>query len=193
MSNTKIEWCDKVWNPVTGCTKVSSGCRECYAKILHDRRHKAFLEGKILPEQYSTPFEIVRYHENRLLIPLHWKKPQRIFVNSMSDLFHPDVSDDFIAKTFAIMYLNWCDYPVDRKDHTFMILTKRPARFKFLLEDEFFWLVADYANDFHDKFIRPLSAPLHEADEVRTCFPLSNIWLGVSVEDQKTTRPALHR
>ena len=158
MSDTKIQWADKVWNPVTGCTKVSAGCRECYAKILHDMRHKAYLEGKKLPEQYSSPFEVVRCHEDRLEIPLHWRKPQRIFVNSMSDLFHPDVPFEFIFEIYHAM--------MHAEQHTFMILTKRPDR-----TIEFF----NWWYDLHNKLTG-----------IRPFWDYRNIWLGVSVEDQPT-------
>jgi protein gp37 len=147
---TKIEWADSVWNPTTGCTKVSQGCKNCYAKKVHDMRHKAYQEGKQLPPQYSVPFETVLLHENRLEQPFHWRKPQRVFVNSMSDLFHPDVPDDFIVKVFAVMFT--------ALEHTFMILTKRPAR---MLE----WI---------NKY--PASYMDREAKRV---------WLGVSVENQQ--------
>jgi hypothetical protein len=79
MANTKIEWATKVWNPVTGCLKVSNGCKYCYAETYAKR----FWGGR--------KFTDVLCHQDKLDQPLHWKKPQRIFVNSMSDLFHPDV------------------------------------------------------------------------------------------------------
>lgn len=176
MANTKIEWATKVWNPVTGCVKVSQGCKNCYAETYAKR-----FWG-------SRKFTEVRCHEDKLSIPLRWKKPQNIFVNSMSDLFHEDVPLEFIAKVFAIMYLNWCDFTPELKHaaHNFMILTKRPERLKMLVDDTFFEHVADYANEYHDRFIRQLSGTLHLNDEVASCFPLENVWLGVSTEDQNT-------
>jgi protein gp37 len=121
MSNSNIEWTDKVWNPVTGCTKVSQGCKNCYAKTLHDKRHKAFLAGKLQNvKQYSVPFETVMLHPKRLADPLKWKKPTKIFVNSMSDLFHEDVPFEFISSVFSVM--SDCD------QHIFQVLTKRPKR-----------------------------------------------------------------
>ncbi len=119
VTKSKIEWTDEVWNPVTGCTKVSQGCKNCYAKRLHDMRHKAYVEGKRLPVQYAMPFDVVQIHPERLEDPLHWKKPQRVFVNSMSDLFHPGVPDEFIGRVWSRM--------LECPRHTFMILTKRPA------------------------------------------------------------------
>lgn len=117
---TKIEWATHVWNPVVGCSKVSEGCRNCYAKELHDRRHKGVLLGAKLPEQYAKPFETIQLRQDRLTHPLRWKKPRRVFVNSMSDLFHEGVPDFFLDAVFAAM--------AAAPDHTFMILTKRSGR-----------------------------------------------------------------
>jgi len=117
MSN--IEWTEKTWNPITGCTKVSAGCKNCYAKTLHDQRHKAFLEGKLQNHAcYSTPFEEVRFHPERLDIPRKIKKPTMFFVNSMSDLFHEQIRLEDILKVFDVM--NQCE------QDTFQVLTKRP-------------------------------------------------------------------
>lgn len=166
MGKTSIEWADVVWNPVTGCTKVSQGCKNCYAKSLHDMRHKAYMAGKKLPAQYAHPFETVQVHLDRLEIPLRWKRrPQRVFVNSMSDLFHEKVSLWFIARVFAYMAL--------ASEHTFMILTKRPHIMQGLLANRG-WvaeiqLMVDSIAD---------NAPTIK-------WPLPNVWLGVSVEDQR--------
>lgn len=105
--STKIEWATKVWNPVTGCNKVSQGCKNCYAETVAKR---FWGERK---------FTDVVMHEDRLHLP-NWKTPQRVFVNSMSDLFHEDVSFHFIYNVWMRMYAN--------PQHTFMILTKRPER-----------------------------------------------------------------
>ena len=106
MTKTKIEWADRVWNPVTGCTKVSAGCANCYA----ERIAKRFWGER--------PFGEVRCHPERLEDPLKWRKPARVFVNSMSDLFHPSVDKDFIGDVFRVMQKT--------PHHTYMILTKRP-------------------------------------------------------------------
>src|SRR3990172_7888541 len=106
MAQSKIEWTDAVWNPVTGCTKVSPGCKNCYAETVAKRFWK------------DRKFTDVQMHEDRLEQPLHWKKPRMIFVNSMSDLFHEDVPVEFIAKVFNTMYRN--------QRHIYQILTKRP-------------------------------------------------------------------
>ena len=91
MKTTKIEWTDQTWNPTTGCTKVSPGCKNCYAK-------------RLFPKVYpGREFEDVLTHPDRLEAPLHWRKPRRVFVNSMSDLFHEDVPDEFILQVFDVM------------------------------------------------------------------------------------------
>src|SRR4051812_18556853 len=119
-ATTGIEWTDATWNPVVGCTKVSQGCKHCYAKTIHDLRHKAHLAGKAVAPQYAQPFETVQLKPERLTAPLGWRQPKRIFVNSVSDLFHDDVPIEYIASVWAVMAL--------ARRHTFQILTKRPAR-----------------------------------------------------------------
>jgi len=144
----KIGWCDETWNPVTGCTKVSRGCRRCYAETLARR-----FWG-------DRPFAEVRTHPDRLAIPLRWRKPRRVFVNSMSDLFHEDVPDEFILQVWEVMGVS--------QDHTFQILTKRPERMRSIVS-------------------RIGSSPDgYVAFERGHAIPLPNVWLGVSVEDQAT-------
>lgn len=137
MAKTKIEWAEKVWNPTVGCTKVSQGCKYCYAERIYERFHP------------GQSFSNVQMIPGRLDQPLHWKKPARVFVDSMSDLFHEDVPFEFIWRVL--------DVATKAKQHTFMILTKRPQRMLAFLGQDY-W---------------KLSKP-------------SNIWLGVSIEDQKT-------
>jgi protein gp37 len=108
-----IEWTDATWNPVTGCTKVSPGCDHCYAQAFAERFRG--IEG----HPYQQGFDL-RLWPNRLELPLHWKRPRRIFVNSMSDLFHKDVPDSYILRVFDVM--NRAPW------HIFQILTKRSAR-----------------------------------------------------------------
>src|SRR4051794_7692276 len=114
-----IEWTDATWNPVTGCDRRSPGCADCYAKREHDRRHKAALSGKRMAPQYSQPFEVIQFHEDRLDAPLRRKVPTRYFVDSGSDLFYGDDQDrqqcerrgqpftpvpfEFIDRVFAVM------------------------------------------------------------------------------------------
>ena len=110
---SKIEWTESTWNPVTGCTKISDGCKNCYAERMALR-----LKAAGSPN-YANGFHVT-LHEHALEIPLHWKQPRAIFVNSMSDLFHKDVPFDFISKVFDVMHR--------ASQHRFQILTKRSER-----------------------------------------------------------------
>jgi protein gp37 len=110
MSDTKIEWTNKTWNPLTGCTKVSPGCDHCYAKTMHER--------------FNGPgsFDTITLHPGRLGQPLKWRTPAKVFVNSMSDLFQQDVPDEYIVQVFDTM--------ANASRHTFQLLTKRHARMR---------------------------------------------------------------
>lgn len=157
---TSIEWTDRVWNPVAGCSKVSEGCRNCYAETV-DKRFAAQWGHEYMPWTAANAAHNVRLHEDRLEQPLRWQRPRKIFVNSMSDLFHEQVPDEFIRRVFAVMgEAHW---------HTFQILTKRPERMKELLNS--FLAEKDFAT-----WTGGTEPP----------FPWSNIWLGVSVENQQT-------
>lgn len=112
---TLISWTDETWNPSTGCSRVSEGCRHCYAEALSLR----FGWSK-QPWTAGNAAENVVCHTDRLRKPYAWKKPSRVFVNSMSDLFHENIPDSFIAEVFAVM--------VDTPQHTYQVLTKRPER-----------------------------------------------------------------
>jgi protein gp37 len=114
-----IEWTEATWNPVTGCTKVSPGCDHCYAVRLAGR-----LQAMGNP-RYRNGFELT-VHEDQLRLPLSWRQPKLVFVNSMSDLFHPNVPSDFIAAVFDVM--------AEASRHTFQVLTKRPHRAAALAE-----------------------------------------------------------
>jgi protein gp37 len=112
-ATSNIEWTDATWNPVTGCTQVSPGCDHCYALTFSER-------WRGIPGHHFEQGFDLRLWENRLALPLMWKQPRRIFVNSMSDLFHKDVPDSFIERVFAVMnQASW---------HTFQVLTKRSHR-----------------------------------------------------------------
>lgn len=153
---TKIEWTDVTWNPVSGCSKVSSGCKNCYAERIANRFWK------------NRKFTDVQIHKDRLLQPYHWKEPRKIFVNSMSDLFHEKVTDSFIEQVFGTI--------VDNPRHIFQVLTKRPERMKkfidgFGIQENGYILTLDDNDSNKLKKFR---------------WPLKNLWLGVSVEDQKT-------
>lgn len=118
--HSRIEWTQATWNPVTGCTKVSQGCKHCYAERLA-KRLQAMGNAR-----YAQGFKVT-LHPDLLELPLSWKQPRRIFVNSMSDLFHPDVPLDFLQQVFATMErAHW---------HEFQVLTKRPERAAQLAAD----------------------------------------------------------
>lgn len=110
MAQSSIEWTEMTWNPTTGCTKISAGCKFCYAEVM-SRRLQAMGVAK-----YKNNFKIT-IHPKELEAPKHWKKPRIVFVNSMSDLFHKDVPLDFIKKVFKVMN--------EHPQHTFQVLTKR--------------------------------------------------------------------
>jgi len=117
-TNSKIEWTDATWNPVTGCTKVSPGCAHCYAERMAKRLQAAGVE------KYRNGFKVT-LHPDELERPLRWRKPRMVFVCSMSDLFHDDVPDDFIRAVFDVMNIT--------RRHTFQVLTKRAERMADLL------------------------------------------------------------
>lgn len=123
MAMTSIEWTQATWNPTTGCTKISPGCKYCYAERM-SKRLKAMRVSK-----YAHEFELA-LHSETLALPLSWKRPKRIFVDSMSDLFHESVPLDFIQKVFLVMrQAHW---------HQFQVLTKRSERL-LALDSEIKW------------------------------------------------------
>ena len=123
MSKSKIEWTGSTWNPITGCTKYSDGCTNCYAEKMANRLKNMGLK------KYENSFNLTLHYEN-IEDPLFMKKPQTIFVCSMSDIFHKDVPDEFILKLFEVMNkAHW---------HTFQVLTKRAERIKEL-NDSITW------------------------------------------------------
>lgn len=146
---TKIEWCDEVWNPITGCSSVSPACDHCYARRMANR-----LKGRFgYPKDY--PFKVT-YHRDRLSQPMKWKKPKRIFVCSMGDMFHEYVAADWIDSIVGIM--NLC------KHHTFIVLTKRPKNIKEKL-------LTYYHNGKKRLFSSNYAIP-------------KNMWIGVTAENQ---------
>lgn len=183
---TKIEWSDATWNPVTGCSKVSEGCRNCYAKTFTER-------FKGTPGHYFENGFDVTLRSDKLDQPLRWSRPRRIFVNSMSDLFHPDVPDDFIDQVFAVMAL--------APQHTFQILTKRPVRMREYLTDRREHIEEKLAFNppdgqrvadlFGGKWVPPQVGDFGRVelagyfDGVELPWPLPNVWLGASVENQQ--------
>ncbi len=166
---TQIEWCTEVWNPVTGCTKVSAGCQNCYAERMSKR-----LRGRF-GYPADDPFRVT-LHPDRLDQPLRWRKPRRVFVCSMGDLFHEDVPDHYRLLVWGIMAA--CP------DHTFQVLTKRPAAMASWLRWLSFTPVKPRA-----LIALALLNDLSEWSEslwmrVPDEWPLPNVELGTSVEDQ---------
>jgi protein gp37 len=149
-----IEWTEATWNPVTGCSKVSPGCDHCYAETLSLR----FGHSK-KPWTPENAAENVVLHPERLDQPLKWKRPRMIFVNSMSDLFHENIPDEYVMRVFTVMRR--------ASQHQFQILTKRPRRALDLLS-RLSWKVGDYGFDAY------LGEPGSK--------PITNVWLGVSIE-----------
>ncbi len=170
---TKIPWCEATWNPITGCTPVSPGCANCYAAKMAKR-----LRGRF-GYPADEPFRVT-FHPDRLDQPLRWQKPRRIFGVSMGDLFHIRVRLGEIAVIHAIIGL--------ASQHTFLLLTKRPARAAVVYE----WMararlsshLADYVPQPHgwrwDAVCNALDGPLQRKR------PFDNLWLGTSVENQAT-------
>jgi protein gp37 len=139
MAQSSIEWTEMTWNPTTGCNKISAGCKYCYAEVMTRRLMAMGID------KYKDGFK-VRTHIDSLNIPYTWKKPKVVFVNSMSDLFHPQVPIEFIKEVFAVMN--------DNPQHVFQVLTKRGDRL-FEIHKQLKWT--------------------------------HNIWMGVSVEDNRVT------
>ena len=156
---TGIEWTDATWNPVVGCSNVSPACKNCYAA--RQAARLARMGGKVAAKYAGLTQDsksgpvwngTVRLIEPALETPIRWKRPRRIFVNSMSDLFHPSLTDEDIDRVFAVMAL--CPR------HTFQVLTKRPERMLAYME----------------QLSLEISGP---------AWPLRNVWLGVTVENQR--------
>lgn len=181
-----IAWTDQTWNPLRGCSKVSEGCRNCYAMSVAARfsgpgqpyeglAHR--VGGKA---QWTNKIALVEEH---LTDPLRWKKPRRVFVNSMSDLFHEAVPDEFIDRVFAVMALS--------PQHTFQVLTKRPERMRdymHRLDRNQGYEAAVILGEAAVEFMSEMQEQFYDSDSVGfpQYWPLPNVWLGVSVEDQKT-------
>lgn len=204
--NSKIEWCDATWNPVRGCTRVSEGCKNCYAEVMAARFNApgqwghGFAEivgtGARRDHRWTGRVELI---ESQLTLPLRWRKPRRIFVNSTSDLFHEALPDAAIDRVFAVMAL--CP------QHTFQVLTKRPERMRAYLSDEdlnnrlsaalgcmldgdWIWTEGKRFRDrierLIDVFIGQGTDNLGDIVYHDDPMPLPNVWLGTSVEDQAT-------
>lgn len=195
MGKSKIEWCDCVWNVVTGCTSVSEGCRNCYAKRMSKR-----LVGRC-GYPADEPFRVT-LHPEGLDEPLRWRKPRRVFVCSMGDLFHEDVTFDYINKVFGVMALS--------PHHIFIILTKRPKRMMnyvqeldgdkskytglplFICEEVFWPGNLIYKTKHYPMSGFKFNRYRGEGDDIYWdgpglpfSWPLRNVWLGVTTENQQ--------
>jgi protein gp37 len=166
-ATTGIEWTDATWNPVTGCTKLSQGCDHCYAQTFAER-----FRG-VSGHHFERGFDL-QLRPGKLDLPLRWRKPRRVFVNSMSDLFHADVPDEYIARVFAVMALT--------PQHTYQVLTKRHARMRSLLSSAAFGhLVAEQGRE----HLVGSGQDWLAVGAMLASKPLPNVWLGVSVETQQ--------
>lgn len=196
MSDSNIEWTDKTWNPVIGCKKVSPGCRNCYAIPQAARINRMQEEMPASSQRSYVPALTVkpegrfvdwtgevRFLDHKLDQPTRWRAPRRIFVNSMSDLFHEGVTEEQIARVFAEMVYN--------PRHTFQVLTKRSERMRDLTND----------SDWQDSVYRLVDSRLRQTKRSRSneeelenlgewlypalgqTFLAENIWLGVSIEN----------
>ncbi|MFK0112542.1 DUF5131 family protein [Streptomyces sp. NPDC091217] len=165
--STSIEWTDSTWNPVTGCTKVSPGCDNCYAETFAERWRGT------AGHHFEDGFDIT-LRPDRLRLPMTWSTPRRVFLDSMSDLFHTDIPDHYIAQVWAVMALT--------PQHTYQVLTKRHGRMKALLSSPTFWhLVAQQGRE----HLTGCQQDWLAVGAMLDGKPLSNVWMGVSVEDQK--------
>lgn len=186
---TAIEWTHvpgykgETWNPVTGCDRVSPGCAHCYAlefaarlKAMGRERYQRDGDPKT-----SGPGFGLTLHRDKLAEPLRWRKPRAVFVNSMSDLFHEDIPDEYIAEVYGVM--------AAAHKHIFMVLTKRPERMHALLTNED-WVIA--ATEEATSWVKKPGLPLD--DQASYCWPgedyhefpaLRNVWLGVTIENRR--------
>ena len=178
---TSIEWTHgsgykgETWNPVTGCSKVSPGCAHCYAEALTERF--AGRKGYIVEHRPWTPENAahnVTLWPERLNVPLHWRRPRMVFVNSMSDLFHEEIPDEFIECVFATMGL--------APRHVFQVLTKRPERALEFLRDRR-WRQFGHSPAMGGSPCFQIIRGEHREGDI----PLPNVWLGVSIENSRFT------
>lgn len=178
-ANSAIQWTDATWNPTAGCALVSPGCTNCYAmrdawRLAHNPNPKirAKYAGTVRKVNGKAVWTgKVNLDEEALLAPLRWRKPRRVFVDSMSDLFHESVPDDWIDRVFAVMALS--------PEHTYQVLTKRPERMRRYL------MVGSSYMERCNAIGRAVLDIDGERMLLSRALPLPNVWLGTSVEDQK--------
>jgi protein gp37 len=180
MSRTGISYADMGWSFLVGCTPVSAGCTSCWARDLHTKRHRAWLNGWAdAPKQYRKPFSEVQYFPQRLDEPLHWRKPQVVFVCPQADLFHETVSDETIEAAFGVM--SFCG------QHRFLVVTKR-------LDRAMEWFAGRTEGICQAEVIfreLELDTPKRKISLMRDCstinnWPLKNVVVIASVENQMT-------
>ncbi|HBV97426.1 MAG: hypothetical protein JL50_08355 [Peptococcaceae bacterium BICA1-7] len=197
---SKINWTEATWNPVTGCSKVSEGCRYCYAE-----REWPRLAGNPKSVYFGRKFTDVQCHQERFEQPLRWAKPRLIFVNSMSDLFHEAISMEFLDEVFAVILA--CAV-LENRSHIFQVLTKRPKRmfeyFSSRTPIEHLKAWAKAGNWIHlkdpdvciDEYVSQFATytpykngkyteSYQEWNAPEKLWPLKNLWLGVTAEDQR--------
>ncbi|PKP66990.1 MAG: phage Gp37/Gp68 family protein, partial [Alphaproteobacteria bacterium HGW-Alphaproteobacteria-5] len=186
--HTPIEWTDSTWNPIGGCTRVSEGCRNCYAEIMAARFSGPGQWGEGLAHMVGNDHRWTGklvLHEAALDRPLRWREPRRIFVNSTSDLFHESVPDEWIDRVFAVMAL--------APQHTFQVLTKRSERMHAWFAQNRQLPIGDemlaFSNEGRRIDLTNLVDAFGDEEEPNItpiCWPLPNVWLGTSIEDQPT-------
>lgn len=161
-AKTEISWADASWNPISGCSKTSAGCRSCYAARMVKR----------FPDVYPKGFDVHLRHD-WLEKPLHWRKPRRVFCCSMSDLFHEDVPDRYIDKVFAVMAI--------ASQHCYQVLTKRPERMRRYMQNVYNGkrMVCSEAAELHNGILGGVTAER----AIKLGFP--GVWMGTSVENQE--------
>ncbi len=181
-ASSAIGWTNATWNPTVGCSKVSTGCRECYAEDVHEQRLNG-VHGypTFKPWTTANAEHNVTLMPHKLRVPLTWRKPRMVFVNSMSDLFHEQVPDEYIDRVFATM--GWAT------QHTFQILTKRPERMRDYL------MGGDVEDRIHAAMCKTCCSPGpgcgicewpgDDCGLLGIDWPLPNVWAGVSIENRK--------
>ncbi|MBP6818293.1 MAG: phage Gp37/Gp68 family protein [Ferrovibrio sp.] len=194
-ANSSIEWTDATWNPVRGCTRVSEGCRNCYAEIMAARFSKPGQWGHGIATMVKLPdgktdhrwTGAIAWADSQVMLPLQWTRPRRIFVNSTSDLFHDQVKEEWLDHIFAVMMLS--------PQHTFQILTKRPDRMAMYMTAPrrsaniaravVDMAIADPSLLKRDPWPVASIGDIDLPDDIEMAYwPLPNVWLGTSVEDQ---------
>jgi protein gp37 len=188
--STKIEWCEETWNPIIGCTKVSPGCDNCYAEKMAYRLAAMGIKNAV-PEGIGRYVRVIKgrkwdgttdFDNVAILKPLSWRKPKTIFVCSMGDLFHAEVPFAWVDKVMAIAALS--------PRHTFILLTKRPARMKDYFNKKKnklvqAWEDASYDMGLSDNHEDVDAPPCYIFNRAESEWPLKNVWIGVTAENQE--------